>query len=210
MNHFPRIFMKYFKRNIVQYTILCTALIIGIISGSIAVNMMSDFQLENILNFINDILTNINNITVDCASVFYLSLSNNLKTAFVLISLGLSIIGFPLILIIMFLRGFVLGFTIGFLIDKLGSKGILLSVLSILPQNLVFLPCIISIGVAALTFAVTILKNKFKNHHVDYPQLLTGYLMLSLFFTFFLVISSLIEGYISPMFIKLFTYSSSL
>ncbi len=202
--------MKYFKRNIVQYTILCTALIIGIISGSIAVNMMSDFQLENILNFINDILTNINNITVDCASVFYLSLSNNLKTAFVLISLGLSIIGFPLILIIMFLRGFVLGFTIGFLIDKLGSKGILLSVLSILPQNLVFLPCIISIGVAALTFAVTILKNKFKNHHVDYPQLLTGYLMLSLFFTFFLVISSLIEGYISPMFIKLFTYSSSL
>ena len=103
MNYFPKILVEYFKKNIVQYIFLSIVLIAGIIVGSITVNMISDIQMESILSFINGFLANIDNISVDCASIFYLSLSNNLKTAVVLILLGLSVVGLPFILIVIFL-----------------------------------------------------------------------------------------------------------
>lgn len=205
MNFFPKILTEYFKRNIIQYIFLSIILIIGIVLGSITVNFISDMQLENIQSFIKGFLANVNGISVDYSSVFYISLSNNIKTAVLLILLGLSVVGIPFILGIIFFRGFILGFTVGFLIEDLGSKGLILSVLSILPQNLIILPCIISIGVTALTFATTVIKNRLKNYHENYTQMISGYILLNLFFSFLLVISGLIEGYISPMFIKLFS-----
>jgi stage II sporulation protein M len=205
MNYFPKILIEYLRKNIVQYVFLSIVLIAGIIVGSITVNMISDIQMESILSFINGFLANINNISFDCSSIFYLSLSNNLKTAFVLIILGLLVVGFPFILMVIFFRGFVLGFTVGFLIEQLGPKGIILSFLSILPQNLIILPCIVSIGVTSLTFALAVIKNRIKNYQESYSQMVTGYLLLNLFFSFSLIVSALIEGYISPLFIKLYT-----
>ncbi|NLZ53050.1 MAG: stage II sporulation protein M [Thermoanaerobacteraceae bacterium] len=210
MNYFPKILIDYLKRNIIQYIFLSIILIIGIIIGSITVNLISDIQLENIQSFINGFLTNVNNISVDYSSIFYLSMSNNMKTAVLLILLGLSVVGIPFILGIILFRGFVLGFTVGFLIEELGSKGLVLSVFSILPQNLIILPCIISIGVTGLTFATTVIKNRIKNYHENYSQMVSGYMLLNLFFSFLLIISGLIEGYISPIFIKFFSNYFSL
>ncbi len=130
---------------------------------------------------------------------------NNFKTAIALILFGLSVVGLPFILVLIFFRGFVLGFTVGFLIEQLGPKGIVLSALSILPQNIIILPCILSIGVTSLTFAAAVIKNKIKNHHEVYSQMVVGYLLLNLFFSFLLIISGLIEGYISPVFIKFYS-----
>jgi len=205
MSHFPRFFLEYLRKNIIQYVLLSIILIVGIIVGSFTVNMISDIQRESILSLISGFLANISNISIDNSSVFYLSLSNNFKTAIALILFGLSVVGLPFILALIFFRGFVLGFTVGFLIEQLGPKGIVLSALSILPQNIVILPCILSIGVTSLTFATTVIKNKIKNHHENYSQMVAGYLLLNLFFSFLLIISGLIEGYISPVFIKFYS-----
>ncbi|HHY41398.1 MAG TPA: stage II sporulation protein M [Thermoanaerobacterales bacterium] len=210
MNYFPKIMIDYFRKNIIQYIFLSIILIIGIVIGSITVNLISDMQLENIQSFINGFLANVKNISVDHSSIFYLSISNNIKTAVLLIILGLSVIGIPFILGIILFRGFVLGFTVGFLIEDLGTKGLILAILSILPQNLIILPSIISIGVTALTFATTVIKNRMKNYHENYTQMVSGYMMLNLIFCFLLVISGLIEGYISPLFIRLFSNYFSL
>ena len=210
MNYFPKALIECLRKNIVQYMFLSIVLIAGIIVGSITVKMISDIQMESIVSFINGFLANINNISVDCSSIFYLSLSNNLKTAIALILLGLSVVGLPFILTVIFFRGFMLGFTVGFLIEQLGSKGIVLSILSILPQNLIILPCIVSIGVTSLTFAMAVIKNRIKNYHESYSQMVIGYLLLNLFFSFLLIISGLIEGYISPIFIKFYTNYLSL
>jgi len=210
MNYFPKMLIEYFKRNIIQYIFLSTVLITGIIIGSITVNLISDIQLQNIQSFISGFLANVNNISVDYSSIFYISISNNMKTAALLIILGISIVGIPFILGIILFRGFVLGFTVGFLIEQLGSKGLILSVLSILPQNLIILPCILSIGVTGLTFATTVIKNRIKNYQENYSQMLGGYMLLNILFSFLLVISGLIEGYISPIFIKFFSNYLSL
>ena len=48
---------------------------------------------------------------------------------------GLTVIGAPVVLGIVFLRGFVLGFTIGFIIDELYVRGLILSLSSVLPTT---------------------------------------------------------------------------
>lgn len=205
MNYFPRIMMNYLKKNLTLYVSITIFFIGGILSGSIAVNMMSDVQTQTMLNFLNSFFANIKNIDVDSTTVFYLSISNNLKTAAILCVLGLTIIGLPLILIIIFFRGFVLGYTVGFLIRSMGIKGILFSLLSILPQNILIIPSIISIGVAAMVLSLTIIRNRLWHYTENFSHLLFGYFLYNFTFCTILVLAGLIEGYVSPVFIRFIT-----
>ncbi|MCR4430701.1 MAG: stage II sporulation protein M [Tepidanaerobacteraceae bacterium] len=205
MNYFPRIFMNYFKKNLTLYVSITIFFIGGILGGSIAVNMMSDVQTQTVLNFINSFFANAKNIDVDSTAIFYLSISNNLKTAAMLCVLGLTIIGLPLILIIIFFRGFILGYTVGFFIRSMGIKGILFSVLSILPQNILIIPSIISIGVAAMVLSLTIVRSRLWHYSENFSHLLLGYFLYNFIFCTILVLAGLIEGYISPVFIRFIT-----
>lgn len=203
MNYFPRLLIDYFKKNIALYMFISLVFIGGIVFGSIAVNMMSDDQMKTTMDFINGFFSNIKNIDVDSATIFYVSISNNLKTAAILGLLGLTIIGLPLIPALIFFRGFILGFTVGFFIGNLGAKGFLFSLLSVLPQNIIIVPSIISLGVAGMMFSTTVLKSRMRHYTENYPRLLMEYLLFNFAFCLMFVLAGLIEGYISPVFIKL-------
>ena len=206
MGNFPRILLDYIRQNFLLYVLLSLFFIAGIIMGSIAINMVSDGQLTSIISFIDSFFSNVNNITFDASTLFYMSLSNNFKTALVIVILGITVVGAPLIFGFVFFRGFALGFTVGFFIGEMGIKGVVFSLLSILPQNLIIVPSILSIGVAGIAFSITIFKNRGKLYPGDYSQIISSYLIFNSFFCVLLVMSSLIEGYISPIFIKLFSY----
>ena len=55
---------------------------------------------------------------------FQHSMGDHLKTLGLMWILGLSIIGIPLILILIFLKGLVIGFTVGFLVSQLSWRGL--------------------------------------------------------------------------------------
>lgn len=183
--------------------LLLIIFVAGIIFGSFSVNMLTGEQINDLLSFINGFFANVKNINADSSTIFYISVSNNLKTAIALCLLGLTVIGLPLILALIFFRGFILGFTIGFFIGELGTKGFLFSLLTIMPQNIIIVPSILSIGVAGATFSMAILRSRIKHYSENYSQLLASYLLLNLIFCVLLVLAGLIEGYISPIFIKL-------
>lgn len=197
--------MNYLKKNIGLYILLTLFFVAGIIFGSIAVNMISESQLKNVLNYFNGFIANVNNIDINPSTVFYISVSNNLKLALVIVLFGLTIIGMPFILALIFFRGFVLGFTVGFIINQLGAGGVFFAFLSILPQNLIIIPSILSLGVTGVTFSMSILKNRRKASTDSYSQLLGSYILLNCVFSLMLVLGGLIEGYISPVFIKVMT-----
>ena len=206
MNYFPKLLKDYFKKNLGLYMLVSFIFIIGVVTGSISVNLMPENQMKDILSFINSFLANVNNVSVESSEIFVVSLSNNLKTSLLLGVLGFTVIGFPLILALIFLRGYILGFTVGFFIGGLGARGLLLSILSILPQNMIIIPSIISIAVAGTIFSATVLKNRKVLYAEGYSHLIISYVLYNLMFSVLLVFSSLIEGYISPTFIKLLTH----
>ncbi|KYO65799.1 stage II sporulation protein M [Thermovenabulum gondwanense] len=203
MRYIIDVIIEYIKKNIGLYIILLLILVIGILSGSLTVNLLSSLQKEELTKYLSMFFVNINNMDLDSTNIFYSSLSNNLKILLIIFLSGLLIFGFPIVFIIIFLRGFMLGFTTGYFISEFGTKGVLLSIFAIVPQNILIITGILSIGVTTLYFDFSVLKSKRKYYRESYGNLIVGYIFSFLFFSLFLLFASLIEGYISPFLIRI-------
>lgn len=201
MKFFLRGLKEYVKGNLGLYILLTALFIFGVVFGSLRVKAMPASQSQNIFDHVNAFVNNVDSITIDSSEVFNITLANNLKTASILSIAGLSIIGVPLIFILIFFRGLSLGYATGFLIKQFGTKGIIFSLIAIFPQNIIIIPTLISIGVASLIFPRSILNsNKISAQSNSY--LILGYFLLVLFFCLLLLIACLIESYISSNLIK--------
>ena len=112
--------------------------------------------------------------------------------------MGITVIGSLGVLALNFLKGALIGFSVGTLISQLGWKGVLLSFVSIAPQNLIIVPAMIMTSAAALSFSLYVIKNRFlQQNGMLAPQLgsftSTAALMLLLFAG-----AALLETFISP------------
>src|SRR5699024_765910 len=92
---------------------------------------------------------------------FNSSLFYHMKYLLLLFILGLSVIGLPVVWILLFFKGLVVGFSVGFIVSQLGIKGLLLAALSIAPQNLIIIPIYIVAGSLAMIFSLTLLSKLF-------------------------------------------------
>lgn len=78
--------------------------------------------------------------------------------------LGLTVIGAPVVLGILFVRGFALGFAAWFVLAS-GGMGVGVALLSFLPHNLLLLPALWVASAASLSFTVRLINRGF-NHQV--------------------------------------------
>ena len=112
--------------------------------------------------------------------------------------LGISVIGVPLILFLLFAKGYILGFTIGFILQQLAGKGFLFTVTSVFPHYVLIIPALMIAGVANIDLAGALLKSRFGR--VNRPvsaDLLQG-LGISGLAMVLLTVSGLIEGLFLP------------
>ena len=99
--------------------------------------------------------------------MFSQSVLHNFKYISVIWILGISIIGLPVILILLFLKGLVVGFTVGFLVNQMGWSGFLLSFVAILPQNIFIVPVFIIISVLAVSLSIKMISRLFLKTNQD-------------------------------------------
>jgi stage II sporulation protein M len=117
--------------------------------------------------------------------------------------MGLTIVGLPLVLVIIFTRGFVLGFTIEFLLQEKAWRGGILALLAVLPPNLLSVPAYILGAVIAINFSLYLIKGS-SQRNIKMSQCFLEYLFIMLSLAVLMLGSALIEGYFSPIFIRLF------
>jgi stage II sporulation protein M len=135
--------------------------------------------------------------------ILFNSFLNQAKSILIIWFLGLTIIGLPFILGWVFFRGFSLGFTIGFLVQEKAGAGVLISILSILPQNIVYIPVFIIWAVAALNFSLFIARGRAPGI-TNLSRALIAYSFFMLFFLGLALMGAFIEAYLSPWFLSLF------
>lgn len=176
---------------------------VGISSGAFTVKALSDQHKGELISYMESFFQILSQKSFDAFSVLKQSLINNLQTGILTWILGVTIIGIPLILLIIVIRGFILGFTVGFLIEQMGLSGFFFSIFAILPQNLFIIPGIIIIAVIAISFSVMIIKSKLnKNYQIDMGRQFMLYSTVISMVFLVILIGSIVEAYATPIFMR--------
>jgi stage II sporulation protein M len=201
-----RIYYKittHFSENIILYLIVIFIFISGIVLGAMSVNALSPLQEGELSSYINQSLINISNLDINSEEILKYAVVNNLKTIGLIWFLGLTVIGIPLILGIIFFRGFILGFTVGFLVQEMAVPGLLMSVFSILPQNVFNVPAILVSAAASISFSLWLVKGRLSYRSSGIMEQLIAYSMWIGLMSVIVIIGALVEAYISPLFVRL-------
>lgn len=195
--------LKHIQGNVGIYFIVILFFVVGISSGAFTVKALSDQHKGELISYMQSFFQVLSQSTFDAFSVLKQSLVNNLQTGILTWILGVTIIGIPLILLIIVIRGFIIGFTVGFLIEQMGMKGFIFCVFAILPQNLFIIPGIIIIAVIAVSFSVMLIKTKLnKNYQVDMVRQFVLYSTIVAAVFLLILLGSFIEAYITPIFMR--------
>lgn len=194
---------KHIQENFWLYIISILCVFTGIILGIYSVKYMGDFERNDLVNYLMNFVEPSNTNSISYKLILLQSIKNNLPVVILLWFLGLTIVGIPIIIIINLLKGFAVGFTFSFMISGLGKSGVGIAILGVLPQNLIYIPCIIFASVVSMEFSIMLLKNKFnKQWTSSIVSRILYYSVIFIIIIIILFIGIIIEAYIAPHFIK--------
>lgn len=194
---------RHIKNNFWLYVISLLCLFTGIVLGIYSVRYMGEFEKSDLVNYLKNFTTTIDSGSVNYKSILFQTLKNNIPVILAVWFLGLTMIGIPIILIIDIIKGFTIGFSISFIISEMGIKGIWISLLGVLPQNIIYIPCIILSSVFAMEFSLMIFKDRSKVQWKSHILVsITSYSISFLIVAMIMCIGFFMEAYLTPNMIK--------
>ncbi len=202
----------YLREHSSIFLFIVVLFLMGVIFGAIVVNSMSFTQKEDLFYYLSQFFGQVSDEKVaEKGDLFMQSFFHNSKFIGLIWVLGISIIGLPVILILLFVKGMVVGFTVGFLVSQMGWKGFMLAAVSILPQNLIIIPVFIIMASLSVIISLKMIKKQFmKKFAQPVMPLFKGYLIALLAAVIFISAASGIEAYLSPLLMKTVISAASL
>lgn len=192
--------MNDLKKDKSIYLSLLIALIISFIFGMFFITILSSTDKVTLKEYITNFFTSIKQGKI--ISLYKTLINNNLGILITSI-LAFSVVLFPLVIVIIFYKGFTLAFTITSLIYTFKIKGIILAIVYVFPSlifNLVFyfIMCYYSFKLSLILFNKVINKDT-----TNINKFLKKYLVIILVCIAFVSLFSLYDTYLLPSLIKL-------
>lgn len=187
-----------------KYLFLIVITLIGILSGIIFIFFISNVDKLLIKDELNTFLLNIKNNNLDYYSSFFQSFSSNFIYLIIIWLLGISIIGIPIIIFLLFFKGFIFGFGISSMISNFGLKGIGLSLGYQSPHLLIMLLIFLLISFYAINFSVKLFRILFLKDNINLSPYFKKYIQILIISLVFSLICSIMETFLSPILINLF------
>jgi len=191
-----------FKDNKAYFFIVLIMFCLGISFGLYTVKYMGSSDKSDLMNYFFSFTNSIGNEPINYGNLLFEVIKKNILIIVPIFILGLTFFGAPIILILDLLKGFTLGYTFSFMVTTFEGKGIGLALISIIPQNLIYIPCYIALSVISLSMSAEIFKGKFFKHGKSKGFVFDGVLNKLIIIIILFVIGILIETYVSPSLIK--------
>lgn len=189
--------MKIMDKLIVNkkiFLFLLTMSIIGVITGCIFLILIKDSNTE-LNNEMNKFISNIN--SMNYLESFKNIFSSNIFFLLIIWLIGISIIGIPVSLFLFFIKSFSLGFTISSFILIYKVRGVLISLIYIVPCqiiNIIITTYLLSFSLI-ISFKLIESMIKKKNFSVSF---ISNYKKVLLFSVLILLLSNLYEVFVVP------------
>lgn len=143
---------QHITNNSKEYILLTLIFLIGIFLGVMFINNSQETQRGEITSYLNNFIDKLKNTEkLESAKILKTTIIENIILAITLWFFGTTVIGIPVVFGIILYRGFCLGYSIASIILTIGiGKGIIFVLISLLLQNIIFIPAIIAIGVSRI------------------------------------------------------------
>ena len=152
-----------YRENRIYYFMVLIFFCVGIALGAFMVKYMNINDSTDLSNYFSSFTESILVSQVESTKLFFNILIKISITVVIIIILGFTVFGIPFILLIDLIKGFTLGYTFTFLLTTFNGKGIWLAIVSILPQNIFYIPSFIALSIISSEFSATKLRYKFLN-----------------------------------------------
>ena len=194
---------EHVANNKKEYVIVSILFVIGIFLGVFFINNVGQEPKTLITEYLNQFIEKLKSTEdLNLIELLKTSIGQNIMLAISLWFFGTTIIGIPVVFGIVAYRGFCLGYTIAACISIMGiSKGIIFVLMLLLLQNLLVIPAILALAVSGIKLYKSIMKDKTKEN-VKIEML--RHTVFSLIMLLVLIVSSVIEIFISTNILKMF------
>ena len=203
-SYFQYVAINHIRVYFLLYMFILVLFVMGVICVSVIVNSLSFTQKEDLLYYLSRFFGQVKDGSIASSYQMFLeSLKHNIQYISLIWILGISIVGFPLILLLLFLKGTVIGFSVGFLVNAMGWEGFRVALVSVLPQNIILVPVMIFITVLSLALSTNIIRRVFlKQVRQPLKPILIKYVVALLIAILFISGAGAIEAYFSPTLMK--------
>jgi len=192
---------QHISENRPQYILVILIFLVGLVMGNYQVPGLDGGVKSQLSGMVDDYLRGGIDGSLSGQEILGAAFLKQLQVTVLLWFLGLTVIGLPLILGFVWFRGFSLGFTVSFLLHDRAGAGILIAIISILPQNIIYIPVFLAWSVTTINFSVYVLKGR--NSGVSLGRGIMGYTALMLVYLLIFLVGAFIEAYLSPWFLSL-------
>ena len=189
------------KRKI--FLIICIIILLSVIIGILYLAMLNKEGKEIVVNTVNTYFKDLNSskaINNNLVNV----LKNNIILTGIMWFLGVSLVGVIFEVLFLILKGFSLGFSISSFIYVFKFKGIYIGLVYLL-HSIFNLLIYLILGFIAIYYSIYLYKYLFKNASINLSLLMKKYLKVLVLSLILLIISSVIEVFLIPNVLKLFT-----
>lgn len=193
---------EHVRKNIWQYLLITAIFGLGFILGEINVSNLEGGARSHLVELLDRFLEGGMITYQEGYKIFVPAFSNQAKTTLMIWFLGMTVVGVPFILAIVFVKGFSLGFTFGFLVKEKAVPGFLIFMLSVFPQNSVYVPFAIAWAVMGINFSIYLVKGRFAGGF-GLGQGVATYTGVMLILLVVFLFGALIESFLSPWLLEL-------
>ena len=182
--------------------------LVGVVLGSLFINFITNDDKKLLIEQVSTFFSNVKKLTSDIFGFesFLSILFNNLLVLSIIFVLGISMIGIPIVIFILFFKGFMLGTTISTIILKYSIKGIVGAILYIFPVCILTICVYLFMCFYAIYVSKKFLRAFLKKDSLNFKQFLGKYLLSFIVSIMLILLLSLLDAYLTPLLLKLFTY----
>lgn len=194
---------KHINENHILYIVSFMFILVGVVMGMYVVRYMGDTYKNDLSNYLLSFVNEFGSTTIDNKYLLLQGIKNNVLIIGAIYILGITIVGIPLIFVIDLIKGFTLGFSSAVIINSLGAKGMIFSLLTLVPQNIIYIPCIMFASVFSINVAWSKVKGKLNKSYPMVKVNTSFYTYVILISLLIIILGSIVEGYFSPFLLRL-------
>jgi stage II sporulation protein M len=197
-----RFWFSHQREMLLPAVIMLAIIVCGVVAGGLSVQRLPAASVTQLNHWLTDYLSGVSATPHTSLAAWSSVLKVQSISLLLCWFLGLTVLGIPLIVILIGARGFILGFTVGFLVKEHAARGLLLALVGVLPQNLCYIPALVIAGSLACYFSSSLLRG-VREHSVTSGLL--AYTLAFLAIMLVVLLGTWIEAYLSPGLLRLVT-----